>query len=390
MNLFIRIGVAIIFGVLCGKAMNKLKVPSVAGYIIAGLIVGTSGFNLISETTLTQLSFISDFALCVIAFNIGSELELSIIKQLGKSIFIIAICEALGAFTLVTGLSYLLTHDPAISLILGSVSAATAPAATVMVLREYNAKGPLTSTLMGVVAVDDAICLMIYAMAASIAKVFVNHDVITLNKVLILPLEEIIVSILVGMAIGIGLTFLLRISEKDAEYLPFIIGTLLFLDGIASYFQLSPLLTAMSLGIMVANLSSKKLKAFSVLDHFSPPIIAAFFILAGARLNIAFVPQIGLLGIGYFLFRVVGKVAGASLGATLSHAPLAVKKYIGFGLLSQVGVAVGLAITVGREFPGTDLGPKVVTILLATTIATEIVGPMMTKFAITKADETHI
>jgi Kef-type K+ transport system membrane component KefB len=231
---------------------------------------------------------------------------------------------------------------------------------------------------------------MIYAMAASIAKVFVNHDVITLNKVLILPLEEIIVSILVGMAIGIGLTFLLRISEKDAEYLPFIIGTLLFLDGIASYFQLSPLLTAMSLGIMVANLSSKKLKAFSVLDHFSPPIIAAFFILAGARLNIAFVPQIGLLGIGYFLFRVVGKVAGASLGATLSHAPLAVKKYIGFGLLSQVGVAVGLAITVGREFPGTDLGPKVVTILLATTIATEIVGPMMTKFAITKADETHI
>lgn len=389
MNLFIRIGVGIVLGVLCGKAMNKLKVPSVAGYIIAGLIVGASGFNLITSDSLTSLSFISDFALCIIAFNIGSELELSIIKQLGKSIFIIAFFEAMGAFTLVTALSYALTKDPAIALVLGSVSAATAPAATVMVLREYKAKGPLTSTLMGVVAVDDAICLMIYAMAASVAKVFVNHDVITLKKVLFLPLEEIIVSIFAGMLIGIVLTLLLRISEKDSEYLPFIIGTLLFLDGIASYFQLSPLLTAMSLGIMVANISSKKHKAFASLEQFSPPIIAAFFILAGARLNISYVPQIGMLGIGYFLFRIIGKVAGASAGAAISGAPVVVKKFIGFGLLSQVGVAVGLAITVGREFPDTDLGPKVVTILLATTIATEIIGPMMTKYAITKANEAQ-
>ncbi|MBS7527555.1 cation:proton antiporter [Fusibacter paucivorans] len=390
MNPFIRIGIAIIFGVLCGKAMNKLKVPSVAGYIIAGLILGVSGFNLLNADAISQFSSISDFALCIIAFNIGSELELSVVKKLGRSIFVIALCEALGAFFFVTLISYALTQKPEVALILGSVSAATAPAATVMVLREYGAKGPLASTLMGVVAVDDAICLIIYAMAASVAKVFVNHDVITLNKVLFLPLEEIIVSIVVGCLMGIVLTYLLRLSKKDMEMLPFIIGALLLMDGMATTFHLSPLLSAMSLGIIVANLSSKKHKAFSLIENFSPPIIAAFFILAGARLNIFYIPQIGLLGIAYFLFRIIGKVSGASLGATISKAPKVVKQYIGFGLLSQVGVAVGLAITVSREFPGTDLGTLVVTILLATTIATEIIGPMMTKYAITKAHETNI
>ena len=390
MNAFIQLGIATITGVIFGKAMNKLKVPSVAGYIIAGLVLGVSGLNLLNTDSISKFSFLSDFALCIIAFNIGSELELKIVKKLGKSIFIIALFEALGAFMLVTLATYALTQKLEVALILGSVSAATAPAATVMVLREYGAKGPLTSTLMGVVAVDDAICLIIYAMAASVAKVFVNHDVITLNKVLFLPLEEIIVSIITGALIGILLTFLLRFVIKDSEILPFVIGALLLVDGLATSFQLSPLLSAMSMGIVIANLSSRKLKAFSTLDQFSPPIIAAFFILAGARLNIYYIPQVGLLGIAYFVFRILGKVSGASIGASLSHAPTSVKKYIGFGLLSQVGVAVGLAITVGREFPGTDLGTLVVTILLATTIATEIIGPLTTKYAITKAQETNV
>ncbi len=390
MNPFIRLGIAIIVGILFGKLMNKLKVPAVAGYIIGGLVLGVSGFNLINSDMIDQMSFISDFALSIIAFNIGSELELSVIKKLGKSIFIIAFCEAMGAFIFVTTIAYLITKDPAIALILGSVSAATAPASTVMVLRESKAKGPLTSTLLGVVAVDDAICLIIYAMASSIAKVFVNHDVITINKVLFLPIEEILASIVVGIIMGIALSYLIKISKRDNELLPFIIGALLLVDGLATAFQLSPLLTAMAMGIIVANISSNKHKAFGVLEGFSPPIVAAFFILAGARLNIGFIPKIGILGVCYLLFRIMGKVLGASVGATVSKAPSPVKKYIGFGLLSQVGVAVGLAITVGREFPGTDLGSLVVTILLATTIATEIIGPISTKYAVTKAKETNV
>jgi Kef-type K+ transport system membrane component KefB len=362
-------------------------VPAVAGYIIGGLLLGVSGVNIITGDAINQMSFISDFALCIIAFNIGSELELSVIKQLGKSIFIIAFFEAFGAFFMVTAASLLITKDVAISLILGAVSAATAPAATVMVLREQNARGPLTSTLLGVVAVDDAICLVIYAMAASIAKVFVNNEVLSLNKVLVLPLTEIVFSLVVGALVGLLLTALIQYSKRDNELLPFIIGALLLLDGLASTFSLSPLLSAMAMGIMVANTSPQKHKAFGILESFSPPIVAAFFILAGARLNFSYIPQIGILGVAYLLFRILGKVTGASIGASVSNAPQTVKKYIGLGLLSQVGVAVGLAITVNREFPNTDIGTIVVTILLATTIVTEIVGPISTKFAVHKSGE---
>ncbi|MCT4605996.1 MAG: cation:proton antiporter [Marinisporobacter sp.] len=390
MNPFISLGIALIVGILFGKLMNKFRVPAVAGYIIAGLLLGTSGFNIVNGEMIEKLSFLSDFALGIIAFNIGSELQLSVIKKLGKSIFVIATCEALAAFVLVTGITYLLTKNISTALILGAVSSATAPAATVMVLREYNAKGPLTSTLLGVVAIDDAICLMIYAIAASIAKVFIKHETVTIYKILVHPIMEIVLSILVGAVLGIILTYLVRISKKEGELLPFITGMIILLVGVATKFHLSPLLCAMALGVVIANISSNSRRAFSSVESFSPPIIAAFFTLAGARLDISLLPHIGIIGVCYLLFRIIGKILGASVGGVISNAPNVVKKYIGFGLLSQVGVAVGLAIVVNREFPGTELGSLVITILLATTIITEIVGPLATKNAIIKAEEAHL
>jgi Kef-type K+ transport system membrane component KefB len=390
MNPFISLGLAVIVGVLFGKLMNRFKIPAVAGYIIAGLLIGTSGLSVINSEMLGKLSFISDFALGIIAFNIGSELEASVIKKLGKSIFIIAVCEALAAFALVTSVMLLLHQDIATALILGAVSSATAPAATVMVLKEYNAKGPLTTTLLGVVAVDDAICLMIYSIASSVAKVFVKHEAITLYKILVHPVVEIVLSLIVGLIFGIILSYLIKISNKQTEMLPFITGTLVLLTGVASMFNLSPLLSSMTLGVTVANVSSKGRMLFSNLEMFSPPIIAAFFTLAGARLNISLLPHIGLIGLAYLVFRIIGKIAGASIGGFISDAPDTVKKYIGFGLLSQVGVAVGLAIIVSKEFNGTSLGSLVITILLATTIITEIVGPIATKNAIIRAKEAKV
>jgi Kef-type K+ transport system membrane component KefB len=144
----------------------------------------------------------------------------------------------------------------------------------------------------------------------------------------------------------------------------------------------------MSMGIIVANVSPHSEKAFSSIETFSPPIISAFFILAGCRLDISYLPQIGVTGIAYFIFRIIGKISGASLGAKISNAPIAVKKYLGFGLLSQVGIAIGLAITVSKEFSGTELGSLVIAILLATTIVTELIAPVLTKNALIRAKET--
>ncbi|SHH16762.1 cation:proton antiporter [Tepidibacter thalassicus] len=387
---FISLGLALIFGVLLGKVMNKFKMPSVGGYIIAGLIIGISGFNIVNEIVIEELSFVNDIALGIIAFNIGSEFKVEEMKKLGKNIFIIATCEALGAFVLVTGIMLVLGQNIQTALILAAISSATAPAATVMVLKEYKARGPLTSTLLGVVAVDDAISLMIYAIASSIAKVFINHESLTIAKVLIHPIKEIVLSILVGALIGIVLSYLLNKSKNESEVLTFIIANIILLAGISLHFGLSPLLCAMASGIMVTNVLSKANKAFNSLEKWSPPITAAFFILAGSRLDISLIPQIGLLGVMYLLFRILGKVGGASIGASISKAPSVVKRYIGLGLLSQVGVAVGLAITVSREFPGTYLGNIVITILMATTIITEIIGPIATKIAIKKSNESPV
>jgi len=337
-----------------------------------------------------QLSFIGDFALGIIAFNIGSELEYSVLKRLGKPIFIIAFFEAIFAFILVTLVTILLGEKIYTALILGAVASATAPAATVMVLNELKAKGPLTSTLLGVVAVDDAICLMIYAIASSLAKVFIKHTSINMYSLIYLPIKEIVLSVLSGFLLGILLVYIINRLHKDSEIQIVALGFIITLTGMAMKYNLSPLLSCMSLGIAVSNLCAHSNEVFSTIEKFDSPIITAFFVLAGARLNISLIPKIGLLGICYLIFRIIGKVSGAYIGGIISKAPKVVKKYIGYGLFSQIGVAIGLAIIVSREFKGTGLDVKVLTILLATTIITEIIGPISTKQAIIKAKEANI
>lgn len=387
MNPFMSISIALIVGILFGQLVNKFKIPAVAGYIIAGLIIGISGFKIIDDNMIETVSFISDFALGIVAFNIGSELKFSKVKKLGKSIFTIALFEAFGAFLLVSLSTYFLIRDVGIAIILGAVSSATAPAATVMVLKEYKSKGDLTSTLLGVVAVDDGICLIIYALASSIAKVVILNENITAYKVVFHPVIEIVFSIISGALLGVMLSFFMSKAKKNSEILSFCIGFIILCVGVALKFKLSPLLSAMSLGILVANVSNKSRIVFDGLEKFSPPVIGVFFVMAGSRLDISLLPKIGTIGVFYLVFRIIGKVFGASFGAKLSKSPENVKKYIGYGLLSQVGVAVGLAIVVSKEFAGTNLGSMVITILLATTIITEIIGPIATKTVILKSGE---
>ncbi|EPY2292641.1 cation:proton antiporter [Clostridium sporogenes] len=390
MNPFIGVGIALIVGVLFGKIMNRFKIPAVAGYIIAGLVLGVSGFNLENSVMIEKLSFIGDFALGIIAFNIGSELELSVIKKLGKPIFIIAFFEAILAFVAVTIITLILGEEIYTALILGAVASATAPAATVMVLKEMKAKGPLTTTLLGVVAVDDAICLMIYSVASSLAKVFMANKPINAYSIIVPPLIEIFFSLLAGFILGVILIYILNKCSRDSEIQTLTLGAIIILTGLCIKFNLSSLLASMCLGITVANLSAHSDEVFATIENFASPIITAFFVLAGARLDIRMIPKIGILGICYLIFRMIGKVSGASLGAKISKAPKTVQKYIGYGLFSQIGVAVGLAIIVSREFKGTGLDTKVLTILLATTIITEIIGPLSTKTAIIKAKEANI
>ncbi|MDK2798817.1 MAG: hypothetical protein PWP27_315 [Clostridiales bacterium] len=388
MNDMMGVGLSIICGYGIGKIVNRFKIPSVAGYIIAGLLLGQSFFGLLSVEFLERVVGISDLALALIAFSIGGELKISNLKKIGGRVFAIAFFEAITAFILVTVAMLLLKQPMEIALLLGAVASATAPAATVMVLNELRAKGPLANTLIAVVAIDDAICLMIYAIASSIAKVIIAHSgTIHWVSVMSKPFIEIFGSIALGVLIGAILTYILSKISYRNEVLVIILSFIILTAGLAIKFEFSALLTNMTLGIMVVNLSANRAKAFSVIESISAPIYTAFFVLAGARLQISLLVKVGLIGLVYTAARIIGKIAGASFGATISKAEPVVKQYIGFGLLSQIGVAVGLAIIISHEFPGTTIGSLIITVLLATTVITEIIGPLCTRYAVMKSGE---
>ncbi|NOZ64441.1 MAG: cation:proton antiporter [Caldiserica bacterium] len=393
-HILLVIGSAIIISFFGGKLVNRFRLPMVTGYVIVGVILGRSFLNIITPEIAERASIFNDLALGIIALLIGGEFHRSRIRALGKTIVYIATFESLFAFLLVAGTVFLFTRKIYSALILGAVASATAPAATVAVINQYRARGPLTTTIMGVVGSDDAIALMIYSFASSVARSFLEHVKLTIHTVLVAPLTEITLSLVLGAVLGYLLGLGIKKTRNRAEAFTLVMGALLIGEGIATQFHLSELLTIMAMGMMAVNIAP--LRRFSqvmeTVNIAGFPIIAAFFCLAGTKLNIRLLPQIGLLGLAYTAARMAGKWSGASLGAKISGASEKVRKYVGLSLFPQIGVAIALAIVVQKEFgragiQGQNLALLVINILLFTTIITEVVGPNLTRIILTKAGE---
>jgi len=395
MNSYIIISIAILTGIFFAILMERLRAPSVAGYIIGGIILGQILSCFTKINVINELNIFSTIALSFIAFTVGGELKLGQMRYLGKSIFYIVIFETTLAFIFVTAITYLISGDFALSLILGSVSAATAPAATVMVIEQYHTQGPLTTTLLAVVGLDDAAALIIYSFAISISRVLLSpmaHP--DLSITIFHPFIEIIGSFVSGILLGVlaGLYIRKRNTSK-IENLAVPIGIILLITGIAQIFHFSSLLANMAFGFVLTNYApNRSRRLFRSLREFAPPVYIVFFVLAGTRLDLKLLPALGILGIAYFLFRIIGKILGATIGAIIGKAPRTVRKYIGWGLISQVGIAIGLAVVIYNEMRlfgehGIRLANITINILLATTIITEIIGPLMVKYAMKKANE---
>lgn len=390
------IGIAIIVGFIAGRFIVKIKIPAVAGYIIIGVILGQSVLNVFHENMLDQVGIISDIALGLIAFIIGGELRWQQLVQLRKKVVAIVICEALGAFILVAVLVEVIFNNLPLALILGAISAATAPAATVMVIRELRAEGNFTKTLLSVVAVDDAIALILFAFATSFSRLtLLKSSSFSLKAVITSSSLEIAGSVLIGVVAGFLIAPAVRRFHRRENILVVTIGTLFIITGLADQLQLSPLLTNMAFGIYMTNfcpLASRKV--FTIIKDTSLPIFIAFFVTAGAHLKLDIISHFWFIGLIYFIARLIGKLSGAYLGATVVRAEDNIRKYIGLGLISQVGVAVGLALIVGRDFiglgpPGKYIAHLVINILLLTTIFTEIIGPILTRYALIKTNEAY-
>ena len=385
--LLLMVGIAVLAGLFTGKGAERIRIPMVVGYIIAGVIFGESGLGLIKASS---TGLLTNIALGFIGFGIGSQLRLSVLKRLGSSIISISLLEAFGAFILVSVGVTLLTGKLYLGLIFGALASATAPAATVDVLEEYQSKGPLTTSLLAVVGIDDGIALLLFGFGISIATSLLGSGT-TILEGLLRPLVDIGGSIILGATLGFLYSKVARWMGSRNETLILSVGVVVLACGAAEYLKLSLIMTNMIIGIVSCNLLPMKARNIQeAVGGFTPPIYVLFFVLVGARLNIMNLPQMGLIGVVYLLLRAIGKFGGAYIGSVISHAPEVVRKYLGLGLFSQAGVAVGLSLAAAKildEAGHYDLSSMVINVIAATTFVVQIIGPPCTKIAIVKAGE---
>jgi len=399
-NLLLLLGIAIFGGTVGARFFKRIRLPQVVGYIVIGLILGESGVRLFSNDIITALRPFNFFALGIIGFMIGGELRAEVFKKYGRQFFIILLCEALGAFFLVGVLTALVTYfatgNPrqalALGMVLGAVSSATAPAATVDVLWEYRAGGPLTATVLAVVALDDGLSLTLYGMATSIADSLLGKGSGASWHLLVQPLYGIFGAAVLGGVMGIVLNFILRKMKDRDNSLTFTIGALIALIGLTRVLDVDLILSAMCFGLTVANLAPRRSRAaFELVERFAPPIYVLFFVLVGARLKVAHMALwVWGLTAAYVMGRTGGKMLGARLGARWGGAPDAVRRYLGLCLFSQAGVAIGLSILASQRFTGASafIGQAVIMVVTASTFVVQLIGPPMVKLAATKAGET--
>ena len=385
LNIFIYITIALTFTLLSSKLMKAIKLPNVTGYLLVGLLAGPYVLNIIPKDTVDSLGIIPDAALGFIAFSIGSEFRFSYLKKVGKAPIIIACLESLGA-VIVVDLALICTgHDVPFSLCLGAIAAATAPAATLMVVKQYKAHGPVTETLLPVVALDDATALMCFGISVAIAKTIEGGAGENLALTILKPLLEIIGALAIGLIFGIIFRYAVKWFTGRGNRLAITYALVFACIGLGEMLNVSSLLACMALGATLANTSNFADVIFDQTDRMTPPIFMMFFFLSGAALDISLIPSVGVIGIIYIFMRVVGKMLGSYAGAAISKANKNVRKYLGFTLIPQAGVAIGLATTAMSIVP--QHGPQIRTIILCGTVIYELTGPVITKLALKKAGE---
>lgn len=367
---------------LCAFALSRVaklfKLPNVTGYIISGILIGPYVTGLIPQDMVDGMSFLTDAALALIAFGTGKYFKWSTIKSSGSRIIILTVMEALVAAAAVTLAMIFIFHlDVSFSLLLGAIASATAPASTLMTIRQYKAKGEFVDTVLQVVALDDAVSLLAFSVCATLAELLGSQSSFSAADV-VLPIVYNLAALLLGAGCALLLNLLMRRVKSDYNHLLLVIILLLALSGLCAAFDVSPLLSCMVFGTIHTNISKKPL--FDEVDSFSPPILTLFFVVSGMRLNVSALSSAGIIGVGYFIVRIAGKYLGATAGALMTKRSKAICKYLGLALIPQAGVAIGLA-ALGERILSGDLGSLLSTIILSSSVLYEMVGPAAAKLS---------
>lgn len=407
METLLCLSIALFAGLMLSRVAKIFKLPAVTAYLIAGILVGPyflgsfglNGFGFTSMENISAYEIIPDVALGFIAFSIGNEFRLSQLKQIGKQATVIGIFQALVACLLVDG-ALIAVHFIApdklplpAAIVLGSVATATAPAATLMVVKQYKAKGPLTSLLLPIVALDDAVGLIIFAVSFGIAKALIEGSVDVIS-IIIEPLLEVVLSLLLGAVLGYLFNFCERFFHSRSKRLAMSV-TFVFLAVSLSmlkfeiggvHIAFSSLLTCMMLGTIFCNICDFSEELMDRVDRWTAPLLILFFVISGAELELATFKDIGivLIGLIYILFRCLGKYLGASISAKATKCDKNIVKYLGITLFPQAGVALGMAI---KAHELGEQGAIVANITLFAVLIYELIGPFLTKLSLLKAGE---
>jgi len=393
-NTLLLLGIILGFGFLVGRIAHNFKLTAIIGYITLGILLGPYFLNVLRLTPKTE-HLLVNFTLGVIAFVIGLRLTIRLMKKLGKSIIFIIIGESFGAFFITTIGVYFLTNNLPLALLLGSLAPASAPAGTLAVIQEYRSRGPLTNTILAVVGLDDGLAVMIFVFILAIVKLIFGKSVSLIN-LLLMSLLEIGGSIILGILMGIILVPILkRVIDKEDVFITCLAG-ILICGGLAQIFNLSLILSCLTFGMTLINVFPRIERAgLNILEEILPSIYILFFVVAGSELKLNLLPYMGTLGLVYIFCRIVGLSGGAFLSSWISGVDKVIQKYLGVAILSQAGVAVGLAYLVDIHLStfgmvGKEIGALVITTILSTTIIFELIGPLGVKYAITKAGESVV
>ena len=407
MQILLSLSVALFAGLMLSRLAKKLKLPAVTAYLVAGILIGPyllgalrlPGLGFISMADIKTYSLLSDIALGFIAFSIGNEFRLSQLKKIGKQATIIGIVQAVTATVLVDaaliGIHFMMPDKLPLpsAIILGAVASATAPAATLMVVRQYKSKGPLTDILLPIVALDDAVGLILFAISFGIAKALLSGH-IDIISVILEPVLEVILSLLLGLIMGFLFSFFEKFFHSRSKRLSMSVAFVLLTVALSMlefkignvHIAFSSLLVCMMLGTVFCNICDFSEELMDRIDRWTAPIFILFFVISGAELELSVFkdPLIVFIGLVYIIVRSLGKYFGARVSADAVKCDKNIVKYLGITLLPQAGVALGMAIkseTLGEE------GLVVANITLFSVLIYELVGPYLTKIALTKAGE---
>lgn len=387
LNILLSLGLVMLLGLISSGLIRKIKMPSVTAYLLLGVLIGPYCLGIITDRIINASGLISNIVLSFIAFGIGQNLSRQIFREIGREVFTITLGQGLGATLFVVAALYFFVDVPFfVALSFGAIATATAPAAVVMVVREFRAKGRFTDTLLGVVALDDGLGLMFFAIIIAVAKSMtgVHGEILPMALSGVLHgTIEVFGSILLGLFLGLLLSFFSRYVTNVSELLIYTLGFIFLNSGISLFLGLSVLISNMTMSGILININKTGFKFFESIRTIDSPFYLLFFVLAGANLEFAILKSIGMIGAVYIVSRMAGKILGVFLSAHISGASKTIRDYLGLALAPQAGVALGMAMIIKSVFP--EQGNLIMSTIIATTIIYEIFGPVLTKISLQAA-----